>query len=171
VIADPGRIRTTLILVSELGHVGFMAPVDSEAVIRLPQAAGFDMGSGPSRARSSLASLETSSAEAPFRRRFSTRRANCLVGALGVVEVAIPHDVDDKIVRGWIRRGIGAHVAFRIESPSYFPELRRVMESEGFRMPAFMNGEALSNPAEGVTTVFFDRRPAQPLGIEFCVYD
>jgi hypothetical protein len=87
------------------------------------------------------------------------------------VEVAIPHGVDEGTVAAWIARGIGAHVAFRVDSPARLERLKPILEQDGYRMPAFMSGAPLSNPAEGITAVFFDRRPAQPLGIEFCHYE
>jgi hypothetical protein len=172
VLADPRRIRTILSLVSELDHVGFMAPVDSEAVIGpAARAAGFDMEQRTFPSTILARELGDLVGRGAVPTTIFKAQGELHLGARGVVEVAIPHDVDDEVVRAWIRRGIGAHVAFRIESPSYFPELRRLMESEGLRMPTFMNGEALRNPAEGVTTVFFDRRPVQLLGLEFCHYD
>jgi hypothetical protein len=172
VLAEPLRIRTTLSLVSELDHVGFMAPVDSEALIGpAARAAGFDMRQRTFPSTILARELGDLVGRDAVPTTIFKAQGTLPCGARGVVEAAIPHEVDDEIVRGWIRRGIGAHVAFRVESPSSFPELRRVMESGGFRMPAFMDGEALRNPTEGVTTLFFDRRPAQLLGLEFCHYD
>lgn len=87
------------------------------------------------------------------------------------VEVAIPYGVEAGTVRSWVGSGIGAHVAFRVERPERLEELRPILEEAGFRTPAFMQGAAVANPAEGISAMIFDRRPVEPLGIEFCHYD
>lgn len=172
VLAEPHRIRTILSLISELDHVGFMAPAESDAVIGpAARAAGFDVKQRTFPSTILARELGDLAGRGEVPTTIFKAQGELPGGAPGTVEVAIPHEVDDEIVRGWIRRGIGAHVAFRIESPSSFPDLKRMMESEGFRIPRSMNGEALRNPVEGVTAVFFDRRPARLLGLEFCHYD
>jgi hypothetical protein len=160
-----------LSLISGLDHVGFLAPVDSDAAIG-PAAgtAGFGLEQWTFPSTILARELaELSGCDVPT--TIFKAQGELVSGAAGIVEVAIPHEVDHELVRGWIRRGIGAHVAFRVESPAAFPDLQRVLERAGYRMPPSMNGEPLRNPTEGVTCVFFDRRPERRLGLEFCYYD
>jgi hypothetical protein len=44
------------------------------------------------------------------------------------------------------------------------------VETQGFRSPTSLHGHPGTNPASGITSLFFDRRPAEPLGLEFCHY-
>jgi hypothetical protein len=38
-------------------------------------------------------------------------------------------------------------------------------------MPGFAQGGSLKNDIEGIEAVFFDRRPSDPVGLEFCWYE
>ena len=86
------------------------------------------------------------------------------------VEVAMPRGVERNILDDWIRQGIGAHLAFGVNSPARFDELGELVEAQGFRSPAALQGDPCTNPASGITSLFLDRRPAEPLGLEFCHY-
>src|SRR4029450_13884155 len=83
------------------------------------------------------------------------------------VEVAIPRGIERNVLDDWIRQGIGAHLAFGVSSPAHFGELIELGEAQGFRSPASLQGDPCTNPASRVTSLFFDRRPAEPLGLEF----
>jgi len=170
VIGDRDRIEAILGLAAGLDHVGFMvAPEEAQSLGPAAAEAGFDgrQRTFPStilaRQLAVLAGLDAvpTTIFKAWRQTADPR----------AVEVAIPRGVDAETTNGWIERGIGAHVAFRVESRVRLRELRPLMEAEGFTMPPFMNGAALGNPAERISAVFFDRRPAEPVGIEFCHYE
>jgi hypothetical protein len=159
-------------LVEGLDHVGFLAP--QEVARDLPAAAaaaGFDTdqhGFGSTILARHLAEL-AHRGEVPtsiFKARGSladTRSAG--------VEVAMPSGVARTLLRDWISQGIGTHVAFRVASPDCFGELTRELAASGYRMPGFAEGGSLKNRVEGIEAVFFDRRPADPVGLEFCHYE
>ena len=164
-------IEAILPLVRGLDHVGFLAP--AEVAPRLGEAAtaaGFDLD------QHTFASTILARQLADLARREEVpttifkARGTLSDGDPVAVEVAMPHDVDDQLVREWIGQGIGTHVALRVSSPSGFGELQQMLGQEGYRMPRFMADRALTNPTEGLEAVFFDRRPAEPVGLEFCHY-
>jgi hypothetical protein len=167
-----GRGERILELVERLDHVGFLAP--EEVAPDLPAAAaaaGFDTDQHGfestilARHLAELAQRE----EVPtsiFKARGSftdTRSA--------AVEVAMPSGVGRTLLRDWISQGIGTHMAFRVSSRECFGGLTRELAAAGYRMPGFAQGGSLKNDIEGIEAVFFDRRPADPVGLEFCWYE
>jgi hypothetical protein len=166
-----GRVERILELVEGLDHVGFLAP--EELAADLPAAAaaaGFDIDQHSfdstilARHLAELAQRD----EVPtsiFKARGSFTDAGSVA-----VEVAMPSGVARTLLRDWMSRGIGTHVAFRVSSPECFGELRRELAASGYRMPGFAKGGSLRNEMEGIEAVFFDRRPADPVGLEFCHY-
>jgi hypothetical protein len=165
-------IEAILPLVRGLDHVGFIAPAEvAPGLGEAAAAAGFDLD------QHTFASTILARQLADLARReevpttiFKARGA-LADGDPMTVEVAMPRDVDDEHVREWIGQGIGTHVALRVSSPSAFDELPPLLSQEGYRMPRFADGQALTNPVEGLEAVFFDRRPTDPVGLEFCHYD
>ena len=168
----PQRTATSTItsLVSGIDHVGFMAaPEDEGALDSAAADAGFgsDGHTFPSTILTrQLAQLAGRTVPTTI---FEALAADPDRGSLRV-EVAIPRGVERNVLDDWIRQGIGAHLAFGVSSPERFSELGELVEAQGFRSPASLRGHRCTNPASGVTSVFFDRRPAEPLGLEFCHY-
>ena len=51
-------------------------------------------------------------------------------------------------------------------------ELERLFLSQGYAMPAFMNGKPMVNRVENVTVMYFDRvEHGRSLRVECCCYD
>jgi hypothetical protein len=167
-----GSVERILEVVEGLDHVGFLAP--DEVAPDLPvaaAAAGFDVdqhGFDSTILARHLAELaqreEVPTSIFKARGTFTDTRS-------AAVEVAMPSGVERPLLRDWISQGIGTHVAFRVSSPDCFGELTRELVASGYRMPGFANGGSLKNRGEGIEAVFFDRRPADPVGLEFCCYD
>ena len=157
-------------LVSGIDHVGFMAaPEDEEALNSAAAEAGFgpDGHTFPSTILTKqLAELAGRTVPTTI---FEALASDPARGSLRV-EVAIPLGIERNALDDWIRQGIGAHLAFRVSSPARFGELGELVEAQGFRSPASLQDHLCTNPASGVTALFFDRRPAEPLGLEFCHY-
>lgn len=157
-------------LVSGIDHVGFMAtPEDERTLDSAAAEAGFgsDGHSFPSTILTrQLAQLAGGTVPTTI---FEALAADQDCRSLRV-EVAIPRGIERSVLDDWIRQGIGAHVAFGVSSPARFGELGELVEAQGFRSPASLQGHRCTNPASGVTSLFFDRRPAEPLGLEFCHY-
>lgn len=157
-------------LVLGIDHVGFMAaPEDEGALDSAAAEAGF--GSNGHTFPSTILTRQLARLAG---RTVPTTIFEVLAddpdrGALRV-EVAIPRGVERNVLDDWIRQGIGAHLAFGVSSPVRFGELGELVEAQGFRSPASLQGQPCTNPASGVTSLFFDRRPAEPLGLEFCHY-
>jgi hypothetical protein len=166
------RVERILDVVEALDHVGFLAP--QEVAPELPAAAaaaGFDAdqhGFDSTILARHLAELahrdEVRTSIFKARGSFTDTRG-------AAVEVAMPSGVGRTVLRDWISQGIGTHVAFRVSSPDCFGELTRELAASGYRMPGFANGGSLQNQVEGIEAVFFDRRPADPVGLEFCHYE
>jgi hypothetical protein len=171
VLTSQARIDAILRLVDGLDHVGFLASGEGAAEVRaLAAAAGFGLGQRTfestilARQLAQLAGLDAVQTTI-----FKASRSGQGEAGPGV-EVALPREVDAGLVRDWIQRRIGTHVAFRVTDPSHFGALTRIVEEEGYRMPEFLGGRPAANPSEALTAVFFDRRPANPVGLEFCHY-
>jgi hypothetical protein len=157
-------------LVSGIDHVGFMAaPEDEGALDSAAAEAGFgsDGHAFPSTILTrQLAQLAGRTVPTTI---FEALAGDPDGGSLRV-EVAIPRGIERNVLDDWIRQGIGAHLAFGVSSPAHFGELIELVEAQGFRSPASLQGDPCTNPASRVTSLFFDRRPAEPLGLEFCHY-
>ena len=167
----PG-LENVLGLIEGLDHVGFLAPVDvAPELPAVAAAAGFDVD--PHTFESTILArhlAELAQREAVPTSIFKARWATTDGGTTGV-EVAMPGAVGRKQVREWIAGGVGTHVAFRVRTPSCFAQLGEILTAAGYRMPAFTGGRAMTNPVEQLEAVFFDRRPDEPVGLEFCAYD
>jgi hypothetical protein len=83
------------------------------------------------------------------------------------VEIFIPSE-DKKVVQGWIREGVGTHVALRVKERAMVEQTKAALQAEGFQMPAFMNNQAMVNDKQGSLTTYFDLKHDQKrLRIEF----
>jgi hypothetical protein len=157
-------------LVLGIDHVGFMAaPEDEEALDSAAAEAGFgsDRHTFPSTILTrQLAQLAGRTVPTTIFEALATDPDRESLR----VEVAMPRGIERNLLDDWIRQGIGAHVAFGVSSPARFGELEELVEAQGFRSPASLQGQPCTNPASGITSLFFDRRPAEPLGLEFCHY-
>jgi hypothetical protein len=170
-LSDPAPVREVLTHVSGLDHVGFMATAQSDGVIAsAAEAAGFDAEQRTFPSTILARQLGELAGGEMVPTTIFKAWGKSSDGLPVAVEVAMAREIDQEVVRGWIRRGIGAHAALRITAPSHFADIRHAMEAGGFRSPGFMNEKPLTNAAEGITAMFFDRRPSQPLGVEFCHY-
>jgi hypothetical protein len=166
-----GRAEGILELVEGLDHVGFLAPEDvAHDLPAAAAAAGFD---ADQRGFDSTI-LARHLAELARREEVPTSifkaHGSFTDAGRAAVEVAMPSGVARTLLREWISQGIGTHVAFRVSSPECFGDLTRELTASGYRMPGFANGGSLKNEIEGIEAVFFDRRPADPVGLEFCHY-
>ena len=176
-LAGLSQLERVLEFVEALDHVGFLVP--EELAGDLPDAAaaaGFDTdphGFESTILARHLAELAQRE-EVPtsiFKARGTFAGETSAAETSAAVEVAMPSGVERRLVREWISQGVGTHVAFRVSSPECFGVLTRELAASGYRMPGFASGRPLKNPAEGIEAVFFDRRPAEPVGLEFCCYD
>jgi hypothetical protein len=153
-------------LVLHLDHVGCLAsPEDESELGAATEAAGFPQQRTFPSTVFARQLAELAGHQVPT--TIFEARGDAAQGPIGV-EVAIPSRIEQDVIEDWIRAGIGAHVAFSVTDPSVFEQLRSPMRSAGYQVSEFMNGRPASNPAAGVTLLYFDRRPAEPLGIEFC---
>jgi hypothetical protein len=153
-------------LVLHLDHVGCMAsPEEKSDLGAATEAAGFPQQRTFPSTVFARQLAELAGHQVPT--TIFEARGGAAQGPIGV-EFAIPSRIEQDVIEGWIRSGIGAHIAFSVTDPSVFEQLRSPMRSAGYQVSEFMNGTPASNPAAGVTLLYFDRRPAEPLGIEFC---
>jgi hypothetical protein len=170
-LEDRERAARILDLVADLDHVGFMAlPEDPEALRETAGAAGF--------ARAVRVFPSTILTHELARLAGRTTVPTTIFKARGVesgqgtraVEVAMPDGVKRQVIEGWIRDGIGAHVAFAVHAAADLHAVGEHMRGAGYRPVKPAPGGEFTNPAELVTTRFFERRPEHPLGVEFCHY-
>jgi hypothetical protein len=164
-------LQQALDLVQCIDHVGFIAPAEAFGHLGAAAAsAGFD--SNQRTFPSTILARELG--QAAGRALVPTTIFKARGGPVGVgcpgVEVAIPREVEPDVLHAWIHEGRGEHVAFRLGSRSYFGPICRLVEEEGFRVPGFMSGAALTNPFEQVTSAYFDRGRGPSLRLEFCHY-
>jgi hypothetical protein len=171
VFSRRSSLQRALDLAGRIDHVGFIASPDAASDLgHAARAAGFDAGQQVFRSTVLARELGEATGRGLVPTTiFKARGASPGDPPTGV-EVAMPGAVEPEVVRGWIRKGIGEHIAFRVGSPSHFRTLGRLMEEEGFGVPAFMCGAPLTNPHERVTTVYFDRFCEPGLRLEFCHY-
>ena len=71
------------------------------------------------------------------------------------VEMFVP-SARPEIVEEWIRKGVGTHIALRVREQKSVDEIKNMLLTEGFSMPAFMENKSMWNPQQGSTTVYFD---------------
>ena len=172
VVPDRARQDALRPLVT-LDHVGLVVPVESVAeASEIARAAGFDHWH--SRFPSTILARELG---ALLGLAILPTTALKVCGPPGpegharVVEIFMPH-AGEPIVRDWMRRGIGAHVAFSLRGLDALADARRVLEADGFRLPEFLRGGPLTNPVERITTIYFDPPAgAGALRVELCVRD
>ena len=159
-------------MVSCFDHVGFLAPVETLAGLRsAAELAGFTQGH---RAFPSTILAHELAQLAPLeivRTTIFMARGAPVNGPSGGVEVFMPHTADEQMIRHWIRKGVGAHVAFRLKNQSQFTKVKELVGQEGFRVPAFMNGGTLTNPLVKLTALYVERRSDPPVRLEFCHYE
>jgi hypothetical protein len=168
----PARRSRLAALVEDLDHIGFMASSEAEPRLgRAARAAGFDADQRafPSTilARELSALLRRDSVETTiFKLQGKTPEGTSIA-----VEVSMPHEVEPAIVRDWIRRGIGAHVALRLRDRSAFGEASEVLQEEGFLIAPQMRDGPAANAAERIEVVYFGRPyPEDTVGLELCHY-
>jgi hypothetical protein len=171
-VEAPARRSRLGELVEDVDHVGFMAPSEAEPRLgRAARAAGFDAGrrAFPSTilARELSALLRRDSVETTIFKLQGKRPEGTPIA----VEVSMPREVEPAIVRDWIHRGVGAHVALRLRDRSGFREASQVLQEEGFLVaPQMLDGPA-ANAAERIEVVYFARPyPGDTLGLELCHY-
>ena len=123
-------------LVLDLDHVGCMAsPEDENELGAATEAAGFTQ-----QRRFPSTVFARQLADLAGRQVPTTifeARGGAAHGPIGV-EVAIPSRIEQDVIEGWIRAGIGAHVAFSVTDPSVFEQLRSPMRSAGYQVPEFI---------------------------------
>jgi 3-deoxy-7-phosphoheptulonate synthase len=131
-------------------HVGFLVP--GEAARGLLERAAIEAGFETAHAyfRSTIIARELGAATMIFK---AYRRASN--GSSIGIEAFIP-DVPADTIYGWLKRSVGAHVAMRLKSAAHLPGAMQVLEREGCAMPSFMNGQPMTNAAEGVTAAYID---------------
>lgn len=172
VFSRPSGLQRALAFVKQLDHVGFVAPAQAlEHLSWAASTAGFNSGQQTFASTILARELGQCAGRHLVPTTIFKARGACTPSETMGVEVAMPRAIDAEVVRGWIREGIGTHVAFRIASPSHFGRLGRLMDEEGFRMPTFMNAGPLRNPREGLTAVYFDRGLEPDLRLEFYHYE
>jgi hypothetical protein len=172
VFGDSRMVYRLLTLVAGIDHLGFVVPRQSEASVRAAAvAAGFDLHQWSFPSRIVARELgELSGHHSPVPTTVFKARGSSLCGGTMDVEVFMPQ-VESTVIHDWIRAGIGNHIAFSIADRSFFAEVARVMEAEGYHLPTFMEPALLTNEAEQITVVYFDSPyPDSHPRLEFCYY-
>src|SRR5262249_13364153 len=148
-----GSASTISWLVSGIDHVGFMAaPEDEEALDSAAAEAGFGSNGHTFPSTILTRQLAELAGRAVPTTIFEAMATSSDGGSLRV-EVAIPRGIERDFLDDWIRRGIGAHLAFGVSSPARLGELGELVEAQGFRSPASLRGHLCTNPASGVTSL------------------
>jgi hypothetical protein len=71
------------------------------------------------------------------------------------VEAFITNE-DERLVRAWIEKGVGSHVAVELSDASIFAEVGRLFPAEGLAMPRFMDESPQFSIREGATIMYFE---------------
>jgi hypothetical protein len=74
----------------------------------------------------------------------------------GYVEAFIPA-ADRGVVRQWVEEEIGSHVGLMLADHSAFRVTHEAFLAEGFTVPPFMCGQAITNPDAGVSVIYYER--------------
>jgi hypothetical protein len=148
--------RSLLGSAARLHHVGFVVPPGVEEIISSVAAeAGFTLGH--TAVSSTLLARELGRLAGKPRvpttvfKQYGTTLASQRVA----VEAFITNE-DERLVRTWIEKGVGSHVAIELNDASIFAEVRRLFPAEGLAMPPFMNDGPRFSSNEGVTFMYFD---------------
>lgn len=159
--------RSLLGFSARLHHIGFVVPPGSEEIISSVAAeAGFTLGH--TAVSSSFVARELGQLAGKPRvpttvfKQYGTSVASQRVA----VEVFLTNE-DERLVRTWIEKGVGSHVAIELSDASIFDEVRRLFPAEGLTMPSCMEGSPRFNSDEGMTFMYFDLGPRfAPLRLE-----
>ena len=141
---------------ARLDHIGLVVPPGTEGIISsLAAAAGFPLG------HTTLSSILLTRELGQLARKPSVpttvfkQYGTTVAGQLVAVEAFVPKE-DERLVRTWIERRIGSHLAIELNDASLFAEVRRVFPAEGLEMPSFMNDCPHFAVEEGATIMYFE---------------
>lgn len=153
--------RSLLGSAARLHHIGFVVPPGAEEIIgSLAADAGFTLG------HTSVSSILIASelGRLAGKPRVSTtvfKQYGTTVSGQRVAVEAFLTNEDERLVRTWIEKGVGSHIAVELNDSSIFAEVGRLFPAEGLAMPPFMHDGPRFSRNEGVTFMYFD------LGLRF----
>ena len=157
-------------LVSGIDHVGFGAPrMEPERLLAAARAAGFVHGhsSFPSTVLARELAQLLGLAQVPA--TIFKARGVSAAGAPIAVELFMPDEPAPQAVGEVVRKGFGAHVAFKVANSPELAEARAIFQEEGFRVPAFLRDTSALSSLENLALCYFDAGARDPgLRIEIC---
>jgi hypothetical protein len=158
IITSEPRRQELALLTSHLDHIGLVLPeeLDGELAWAASRAGFPDAHARISSvvvARELGALLETDSVPTTFFKAYG----RCQESRIVSIEAFVPHGVPRAVVHGWVADGVGVHVALKTKTLSGLYAARKLFETEGYSLPAFMCGKAITNPDEESTILYFDR--------------
>jgi hypothetical protein len=148
--------RSLLEPAARLHHIGFVVPPGAEETIgALAAEAGFTQGH--TAVSSSLLARELGQlAGKPRVPTTVFKQYGMTASGQRVAVEAFLTNEDERLVRTWIEKGVGSHVAFELSDASVFAEVRRLFPAKGLAMPPFMDDSPRFSRKEGVTFMYFE---------------
>ena len=140
-------------------HVGFMAPNEpgaGDAIAAAAARAGF--AHKHARFASAVIALELGELTGKPSVPTTILKAHSAERALAArsIEAFLPLE-DSATVKEWIGEGIGTHIGLKVSSAGAIPTVVQAFLAEGYRLPSFMRGGTIANPAEGSIVAYVER--------------
>jgi hypothetical protein len=80
----------------------------------------------------------------------------------------MPRGVGREVVDGWIRTGVGTHVALWLDEALALLEMTALLEAEGFIVPRLFSAGALIAQSEQMSVIYFEGGPEGSTRLELC---
>lgn len=77
-------------------------------------------------------------------------------GTCGYIEAFVPEERRE-IVNGWIHDEVVDHIGLTLKDAFDFQRVSEAFQSEGFKVPSFLNEAQMTNPWQNVTVIYFDK--------------
>ena len=158
--------RSLLGSAARLHHIGFVVPPGAEEIISSVAAeAGFTLGHTAVSSILIARELEQLAGKPRVPTTVFKQYGKTVASQRVAVEVFLTNE-DERLVRTWIEKGVGSHVAIELSDASIFAEVGRLFPAEGLAMPPFMDDSPRFSKNEGVTFMYFDLGLRSPLRLE-----
>ena len=134
---------------ARLHHIGFVVPPGAEEIISSVAAeAGFTLGH--TAVSSTLLARELGQlAGKPRVPTTVFKQYGTTVASQRVAVEAFITNEDERLVKTWIEKGVGSHVAIELNDASIFAKVGRLFPAEGLSMPPFMDDSPASASTRG----------------------
>lgn len=151
--------RCVLECAQEKYHVGFMVGSDEKTIETLTSAAnaaGFNLDHATFASTIVARELGVLCGKPMVPTTIFKAGMQAPNGSCGYIEAFVPEERKD-VVDGWIQDEVVDHVGLTLRDATDFHRVSEAFQSEGFKVPSFLNEAQMTNPSQNVTVIYFDK--------------